>query len=258
MECVIKPDDVYIFLSLFKSFHHISENVTWIISADSIYSQNIDPNQISMCDFTIKPEWFQSYNYTHKDEQFEINIKSEILGKVICTYEKGQIITMKYTDNQDTLIITFKGENNTKTFKIPLQEIQHNIVEITNDPHDIIICLDVKEFNTYCSQLSYFGKYITIRCTKDIIELNASELYGNVDISIPIDKLKSFEISPDMEHDQYIHKYDHKYLSTILAFQHISSHVRMYLHHKKPLQMEYMPSPNFQLRFFLAPQIVDE
>ena len=100
MNCTVPVKQNKEFIGLFKNYKHISEYISIYVYTNKIYLQNMDSNQICLCDLTILSDWFEDYN---GDNDFIFHIKSEHFSKILATHEEGQQINLKALSSSDKL-----------------------------------------------------------------------------------------------------------------------------------------------------------
>lgn len=254
MNCTIPQSQNKQFVGLFKNYKHISEYISIYVYTNKIYLQNMDNNQICLCDLTILSDWFEEYN---GENDFCFHIKSEHFSKILATHEEGQQINLNLPSSSDKLCITFKNNKNKKTFKLALQDLQTEQITIESIDYDVEFSLESKIFDAYCNQLAGFGEIINVYCNSEHICLSTKSIDTNMDIEIPIDILCHYELVEDSTFTNYSNDFDNKYFNIIGTFKNVSNKVYLYLQDDKPLEIKISPTNSFIFRMFVAPQIKD-
>lgn len=254
MNCTVPVKRNKEFIGLFKNYKHISEYISIYVYNNKIYLQNMDNNQICLCDLTILYDWFEDYN---GENGFSFHIKSDHFSKILATHEEGQQINLKALSSSDKLCITFKNEKNKKTFKLALQDLQTEQISIESIDYDVEFSLDSKIFDSYCNQLAGFGEIINLHCNEEHIYLSTKSIDTNMNIEIPIDVLSHYELVEDSDFAGYSNDFDNKYFNIIGTFKNVCDKVYLYLQDDKPLVIKISPTDSFIFRMFVAPQIKD-
>ena len=255
MNCTIQQTQNKQFIGLFRNYKHISEYISIYVYTNKIYLQNMDVNQICLCDLTILSEWFENYS---GENDFHFHIKSDHFSKILATHEDGQQIHLKIVSSSDKLCITFKNDKNKKTFKLALQDLQTEQITIEAIDYDVEFSLESKIFDAYCNQLSGFGEIINILCNEKHIHLSTKSIDTNMNIEIPIDILSHYELVEDSNFTDYCNDFDNKYFNIIGTFKNVSDKVYLYLQDDKPLEIKISPTNSFIFRMFIAPQIKED
>lgn len=256
MECVLKEETISQFLIIFKQYKNISEYISFYVYTDKLYIQNMDVNKICLCEITINAQWFDSYTteLDSDNDSLTFHIKSETLSKILSTYESGQTVKLKLVKN-DKFIMTFCHESNKNTFRIPLQEITGELIQLNGTDYDLSFKLKTKKFESYCTQIGKSGSYIKIHCDENNIQFATNDVDISMDIDIPINVLDYYDIVEDYV---YTHTFDNKYFSIITGFKNISENVFAYLQTDNPLKLVYSVNNDLTIIFYIAPQIDNE
>jgi proliferating cell nuclear antigen PCNA len=242
-----------IFISLFQLLKAASSTVTIIFLDDHAYIQGMDSSHVCLFDAKIYSAWFDKYEICENDLK-NICLNSQILHSILSMSQEQDSVTLHYTDDADSLEIDLtnaKGEFN-KYFKIPLIEMETDLLEIPSVEYDVEFSIKAKKMNELISQLATFGDVINIKCTEEKIDLISKGDGGEMLVNIPIDDLSEFSISEGHVIDI---SYSLNYINKMCITTKLSAEIEWSISADIPLKIKYDLGDNSSVMFFIAPKI---
>ena len=256
------------FSSIMKNLKNFSSDIEIIIDKNRLYAQGMDSSHICLYELVLHNDWFCEYNV---DKSCVLGLNCEMLSKVLNCLSNEQIITMIYNEKKDNLRMILKpidGESGiVKEFKIPLMDIDAELLEIPEAEFSADIEMISSQFGELVNQLSIFGSEFEIKCSDNIIITGNGE-NGSMNAVIKNDDIISYAIEEDTE---LILTYSGLYINLITSFSKINNKVQIHLSNDIPMKIQYgmdnfmdndgsddddEEDKNF-IRFFLAPRISD-
>jgi proliferating cell nuclear antigen len=242
-----------IFISLFQLLKAASSTVTIIFLEDHAYIQGMDSSHVCLFDAKIYNTWFDKYEICENDLK-NICLNSQILHSILSMAQEQDSVTLHYEGDADSLEIDLtnaKGEFN-KYFKIPLIDMESDLLEIPSVEYDVEFSIKAKKMNELISQLATFGDVINIKCTEEKIDLISKGDGGEMLVNIPIDDLSEFSISEGQVIDI---SYSLNYINKMCITTKLSPEIEWSISADIPLKIKYDLGDNSSIMFFIAPKI---
>jgi proliferating cell nuclear antigen PCNA len=247
-------------VTIFRHLKGIVIDVNIMFSKEMFYIQSMDSSHACLVEIKIMSDWFDKYALK-EDEVLGVN--SEMLFKVIDCWKEGQEITI-YTKKNNNLFIDFNGEKQvTKKFKLPLIDIDSDIMEIPDKEYDVDLLLKSNDFKELVSELSIFNNTIMFRCSSDDekVVIEADGGLGAMQVEIKDDDILEFAISEDLELSV---TYALSYINTMCCFSKLNDSVYIHSSDDVPMKLHYSlddkdsSESNNYVKFYLAPKINDD
>ena len=251
-----------IFISLFQLLKNSTSIICVIFKEDQMYIQGMDNCHILLYEIILKSTWFDSYTKS-PTEHSNICFDSTIFHNVINISQDSDIIVIYYEGDNEAeslhidLETTKKGDFN-KYFKIPLCDVETEMLSIPDSEYDADFSISAKKITEITNQFMKFGSdSLDFNCTEEKIIIKS--FGGNCEmlVDVPIVDLSEYSISEDSEVNlsfslNTIHK---SCLSTKLTAEIVFS-----LHKDMPMRMKYhLDNENDNhITFYLAPKTKDE
>ena len=242
-----------IFISLFQLLKSASSFVTIIFLEDHAYIQGMDSSHVCLFDIKIYNNWFENYEVLENDAK-NICINSQIFHTILSMSQEQDSLTIHYEGDADSLEIDLtnaKGEFN-KYFKIPLIDMESELLGIPEVEYDVEFSIKSKKMNELISQLATFGDVVNINCCEEKIDLISKGDGGEMLVNIPIDDLSEFSIS---EGDVIDASYSLNYINKMCITTKLSSEIEISISAEMPLKIKYDLGDNSSVVFFIAPKI---
>jgi len=257
---ISEPTKLYTFTYVLQNIRSFTEFIELHFKEDGLYMQTLDSSRITIMELKLSNTWFDAYEFS---ENITLGINSNIIAKILSTYQKGHSMTITFDkNNEDTLDIEFKSECKdilNKEFTMPLVSLDEEQMSIPENESTAQFSISSNNFGNIISQLSNFGESIQINCNEENIDFIANGDSGSMKVKIDIDDLNEFAIVEDSSLEL---RYSLIYLSKIATFSKICKAVEIHLTHNYPLQVNYyLDEENDEknvLKLFLAPQYNDE
>jgi proliferating cell nuclear antigen PCNA len=242
-----------IFVSLFQLLKSASSYVTIIFLEDHAYIHGMDSSHVCLFDAKIYNNWFDKYEVSDNDLK-NVCINSQILHSILSMMQEHDSLLLHYEGETDSLEIDLtntKGEFN-KYFKIPLIDMESELLEIPSVDYDVEFSIRSKKMNEIISQLTTFGDVINIKCSEEKIDMISKGDGGEMLVNIPIDDLSEFSIS---EGDTIDVSYSLSYLNKMCITTKLAAEIELSISGEMPLKIKYDLGNNSSVMFFIAPKI---
>ena len=255
------------FSHIFKNLKNISSDVEMHVKQGGIYIQGMDSGHVCLFELELKSYWFDEYKFN--DKPLRLGIHCELMHKIINCKEEHQTISLKTTTG-DKLFVTLsprEGQNGiTKQFELPLIDIDSELLEVPDVDYDADIEIVSHDLSNLISQLSLFGRDLSISCSDKIVFKGSGEL-GTMSAIMEEDQICLYAIAEDTEIDL---TYNMDYLSKMVSFSKLNAVTKLHFGKEFPMKLQYdldfimdqedddedKESENY-IRFFLAPKIED-
>ncbi|CAD7680019.1 unnamed protein product [Nyctereutes procyonoides] len=145
----------------------------------SINLQNLDSSHISLVQLTLCSEGF----HVHLTTMTTTWLWREREEKKMCN--EG-IITLRATDNADTVALVFEAPNQEKAsdYEIRLIDLDFEQPGIPEQEYSCLVKRPSGEFSHICQDLSHIGDAAVISCAKGRVKCSASRVLGNGNIKL--------------------------------------------------------------------------
>uniref|UniRef100_A0A6C0BUC8 Proliferating cell nuclear antigen PCNA N-terminal domain-containing protein n=1 Tax=viral metagenome TaxID=1070528 RepID=A0A6C0BUC8_9ZZZZ len=246
------------FVNVFQYLKLFTTNINIHISSERMYIQGMDPSHVSIYELNLMSNWFDEYNVESDDL---IGVNSGILFKILNARGQGQTICMHRQDDSFELDLTSNEtnkENFNKYFKVPMIDIDEEMMEIPDNDYQLNISMQSKTFKSIIDQLSGFGDTIDVIYKEDKIYLKSeSTEEGEMKIEISLDDLDNCEVEEDLDMKK---SYASRYMHMFTQFQKISKEIYISFHNDLPVKVIYKmdEGDNNFIQFYLAPKISDD
>ena len=242
-----KLDDNTIIKSAFNSITNIVDEVQIQLDQEGLRLNALDKSHITFIHLELEKTVFDEYECTTPTS---INIDTLEFNKVLSRCKTSDELTL--TCDDDNLIIIFKNNNTTRTFKIKLIDLEYEQPPLPDLTPTFTCELSTKTFKDNINDIELFSEKLRIKHTTDddYLYINGggdfgetsskylieTSVNGECDSVFNIDKIKDFLKSE-------------KFSNTI----HLKSGIDL------PLILEYeLTTGDGLLNFLLAPRIEQE
>ena len=246
------------FSLIITNLHRFSESVILHFNSDKFYIQGMDFTQVALFEVCIGSEdFFEVYDIKDNDSD-NVGIRTAILQKIFNARDVGQPISIDYEGEPDYIEISFENkENDTKYipkyFRIPLIEIDQDMLTIPDSDYPIEFSIPTKTFSTLIGQLLGFGDEIKFKCNEELISIKSMDYEGSMTVTLlneTAEYISEFLIEEDTDTEI---KFSNKFFTHFCAFSKLSPEVALKLSDSSPMQMKYIMSEHSFMRFYLAP-----
>ena len=246
------------FIGIFQLLKNITSIISFIFKDDYIHIQGMDSGHICLFDINLNKEWFETY-IIGPNELTTVYINSQILHNVLSMVHESHSIIFHFEDNPDNISIDLfnesKGDLFNKFFKIPLSELDTEILEITEYDYDVDFSIGSKKIQDVLSQLLLFGEVLNISCSEEKINLNSTSVNGDMLVNIPIEEITEFSIS---EGEIIDISFNLKFILKMCTSNKLSTDIEFSIRKNYPMRIKYDLGKNNYLKFYIAPQITEE
>lgn len=233
----ISGNKTRVFTDIVSTLSGFISDINLYISKDAVYSQTIDKNKVSLCEFVLAKEWFESYVF-EEDTQLVLGVNFTILEKILKCRHTSQSIILTYETDGDYLCIDFAdGSSFDKSFEIPIYDVEYSEMKLPTDAEwDATLRFNSSDFNKLMSEASMFSETVRFVCNDTSVALEARSDTGSYKVEIPEDKLLEYSI---FEGENVDIMYALSYLVTISSFSRIHFEEAIELSDKLPLRATY-------------------
>lgn len=254
------------FGNILKHLKHFSQDISILINEERLYAQGMDSSHASMFELVLKNEWFTTYEI---EEDIVLGINCELISKVLNCLNNGQTITMEYDTKKDDLTISLiprDGEKcMKKEFKIPLMDLDNELMEIPDAEYTADLEIVSQEFYQLVDEMSIFGDTLGVNCTYDEVKFTGKGNLGEMTAIVKEDDIIMYAV--EEEADMTVN-YRMNYLKIFTSFTRVNSVVKLHMSENLPMKIQYdmdelvddedeEKEPENYLRFFLAPIVED-
>lgn len=243
---------------LLDSIKDLLNEAIFDCSSTGITLQAMDSSHVSLVSISMNSDGFDTYRC---DRNLSMGIHLPSLSKIMKCAGNDDIITMKATDDADTVSLVFESPNNEKVsdYEMKLIDLDTEHLGIPETEYSSIVKMPSGEFQRICRDLSQLGDSVVIACTKEGVKFSASGELGTGNIklcqSASTDKEEE-AVVVDMTEAVCL-TFALRYLNFFAKATPLSAQVQLSMSKDVPLVVEYKISELGFLRFYLAPKIED-
>ncbi|VDI25671.1 proliferating cell nuclear antigen [Mytilus galloprovincialis] len=142
-------------------------------SSTGIALQAMDSSHVSLVSLNIRSDGFETYRC---DRNLSMGMNLATMSKILKCAGNDDVITMKASDNADTVTFMFESQNNEKVsdYEMKLLDIDAEQLGIPDTEYSSVVKLPSGEFQRICRDLSQFGDSVVICCTKEGVKFSTS------------------------------------------------------------------------------------
>jgi proliferating cell nuclear antigen PCNA len=162
-----------------------------------------------------------------------------------------------YTVESDSLnidVLSPSGGNFNKYFKIPLLDIDYDLLDIPDTDYNAEFSIGAKKICEIIGQMLVFGTDINVKCSEEKIDLIASGLIGEMKVNIPIEDLTEFSINEGETIDL---SYSLTYISKMCLTNKLSDEISFSISEDCPMKIRYDLGGESSLTCYIAPKMKD-
>ena len=257
------------FSSILKSLKNFSLDIEIHVDGERLYAQGMDSSHCCLFELELLSDWFSEYDC---EDAVRLGVHCELLAKIFNCMSDNQNIQLDYTKDTDSLYITLspkEGESGiVKEFKLPLMNIEANLMEIPDTDYTADIHMISGDFTALVNQLSMFGNEIQVKCSDEIRFTGKGEM-GSMDAVIKEEDILYYAIEEDEELDL---NFSSSYINMMVVFGKLNKKVQIHISDAMPMKIQYgmdtfmdkedddddeEDKDKNYIRFFLAPKIED-
>lgn len=228
-------------------------------SSTGIALQAMDSSHVSLVSLNMRSDGFETYRC---DRNLSMGMNLSTMSKILKCAGNDDVITMKASDNADTVTFMFESQNNEKVsdYEMKLLDIDAEQLGIPDTEYSCVVKLPSGEFQRICRDLSQFGDSVVICCTKEGVKFSTSGDTGSGNIKLAQNS------SSDKEEEAVIIEMNQavsltfalRYLNYFAKATPLSPQVTLSMSQDVPLVVEYKIGDIGFLKYYLAPKIEDQ
>ena len=263
---------IEMFVALFQLLKNWGSNISLQFEHDRLYIQTMDKSHICLSNITIKNTWFTTYavdtntricvdsnnfaiiiNYALKHKKMEIRFEDESdPDKMFINLLSNDAASAAAATNATTT--GAKKENFDHFFELSLIDVEQDVLGIPEVDYNVEFTIDSKKISELISELNVFGTNLNIRCSEELLEMNASGDAGKLKVNIPIDDLNEYAIAEGEELDI---SYSLSHISRMCLSTKLGANVEIFISTEYPMSFKYSLGDDSFVSFYIAPKIVD-
>ncbi len=187
---MISYKSAFSFKRMIDAINVLVSEGTFIFSRDGLRFRSTDPSVISMVDFFLPKEKFESYKV---DNEMKIGLDLDYFSKILSRARKEDKLEFEISDA--TLKTVFKGKTK-RSFSIPLLDLEYKELPIPKIEYNAELVLASKEINEFLKDAEIISTFIVFNVSPSKIFLSSSSSRGDFNHEIPKDSeiIKEFKV----------------------------------------------------------------
>jgi proliferating cell nuclear antigen PCNA len=241
-------------VALFHLLKSCTSCVCTMFKHDHLHIQGMDKSHVCLFDIKIYKKWFSEYDCKDETICFDTHTFYNIINSAGETHSIG-LSSTNDGDNLDIDLITSQGGLFNKHFRIPLIDMEYDVLEIPETEYDAEFSIHSKKICDIVSQMTSFGSDLNIKCSEESFELIANGIIGEMSVKIPIDDLTAFSIN---EGEVINLKYSLSYINKMCLTNKLSTEIDFFISRDCPMKIKYDLGEESSFAFYIAPKISDD
>jgi proliferating cell nuclear antigen len=219
------------------------------VTEGKIRFNSMDPARISMVDFELSSEAFETYEL---DAPKNIGVNLEDMNKMLRRARPGDRLRMTLDDQTNRFVLTFEGISVT-TFSIPLLDLGESSTTSPQIPFTATVRMEAGVFSEALKDVGIVGDHVSLRATPDFLRLEGESDVESVDVRLN----KQSEGVAHMEVKEECRSiYIISYISNMLRAAETTDVVEFEFGQDLPLRLT-VPLEGGKISFLLAPRVED-
>jgi proliferating cell nuclear antigen PCNA len=255
-------DKASMFCNIIHNLKQFSLDVVVImLDGKRLYMQGLDSSHVSLFEIDLKKGWFETYNWTKKDE-CSIAINPSLLDKALSTKQPGQNVVLEHKNGSSNLLLKLNGgpsSNIDKEFTLPLSAAEgYELMSVPVQEYDVDLTIASKRLASVIDQLMLFGNNVSVNCTgEQVIFKSEGESGDSGEMSARIDtedEVIGYEIIEGLDLTQ---SFSLRFLKIMMGFHSLSKDAVLGWGDDKPMTVKYDLGDESRVQFFMAPRVVE-
>ena len=221
--------------------------VTLRVDKDKIEVVAIDPASVAMVEYKLLSSAFVEYSVPVPQE---LAINLDHLKQILKRSKATDTVTIALDEAKQRLTIILKG-GNTKTFNIPLINIEENEQQIPNLDFKTKVSLPSEKFDEAVEDMNIVSESVALNVHPDKLYFRAESNLKDAQVEMP----STEETVIILDGDAISSKYSTEYLKKIAKASKLSDSVSLEFDNDYPLRVEYKLLDKLRLSFILAPRV---
>ena len=251
---ITDPEKTHHLSIILRNLKLFVDNISMRFSNDGLHIQTLDQGQCCLLDLHISCNWFDTYEYS-TDDLAVVSVNTSTIQKVISTRATDQSIDISVNDDTDYLHIYLSDSKDTcdKLFKIPLVDLDVDLVEPTINDSDVDLIMPTRSFTTLIKQLQEFSNTLHTHFTDESISFEAHGVDGTMTAKVDLEHdATEYSITEELELRQ---QFGLKYIEFMHSFGGLATEINMYFSENQPFHAKYNLAEGAYMSFYLAPMI---
>ncbi len=219
------------------------------VTTTKIRFNSMDPARISMVDFEISSEAFESYKL---DAPKNIGLNLEDMNKMLRRARPGDRLRMNLEEQTNRFVLTSEGVSVT-TFSIPLLDLGETTSPTPQIPFTATIKMEAGVLSEALKDVGIVGDHVTLRATQDFLRLEGESDVESVNVRLnkQSEGMAHMEVKGECRAIYII-----SYLQNMLRAAETTDVVEVEFGQDLPLRMT-VPIEGGRIAFLLAPRVED-
>ncbi|EPQ27039.1 uncharacterized protein PFL1_05323 [Pseudozyma flocculosa PF-1] len=257
-------------------------------SEDGIRLQAMDNSHVALSAIELRTDAFEDFRC---DRPMSIGVSLASLGKILKGANNEDILSLKKSDDGDTLQMTFESPKSDRVgeFEMKLMDIDSEHLGIPDTQYDAVVKMSSSEFSRICRDLSNIGESVKIEVSKEGVSFSAEGEIGQARMTLKQGSGTAVSADLDDDDDEEDQKpakkkrkadgssssaggvvpvriemqqsvnltFSLKYLSNFAKAAPLADEVQLHMSNEVPLLCEF-GFENGYVRFYLAPKLSED
>ncbi len=244
MELVLK--DATIFKKSIEAISVLIDEAELVIKQDGLELKATDPSQISMVDFSMPKNAFETF----KCEETRLGLDLDYLNQVLSRAQSSDKLLLSIDEKKAFLSVTFKGKAQ-RSFQVPLIDISTSEVPTPRIEFDAELKISSGFLQNAFKDAALISSHITLGCTSEKFFIKANSSKGNLVEEAAQDKENLPELKVKMECKSM---FPLDYLQDMVKAASAPETLSLFIKTNAPVKISYLIG-EASITYFLAPRI---
>ena len=219
------------------------------VNQNKITFNSMDPARISMVDFELSSEAFETFNI---DAPKNIGLNLEDMNKMLRRARPGDRLQMSLDDQTNRFVMTFQGISVT-TFSIPLLDLGESSTHNPEIPFTATLRMEAGVLAEALKDVGIVGDHVTLRATPDFLRLEGESDVESVNVRLnkQSEGVAHMEVKEECKSIYII-----SYIQNMLKAAEATDIIEYEFGQDLPLKLT-VPLEGGKISFLLAPRVED-
>jgi len=218
--------------------------------------QAMDAAHVSLVALLLRKDGFEDYTC---DRPITLGINLDAMTKVLKCAGNDDTVTMKSSDDADSVTFIFESKNKISDFELKILDIEADTLGIPEVEYKSVMKMPAVDFQKIVGNLSTWGDAVVIATSKHGVKFSVSGELGSGNINVKANSDVDSESGVVLEvNDDVTLTFALKKLTSFTKATPLSTSVSLSMSDDVPLAVEYTVEDLGYIRYYLAPKIDDD
>jgi proliferating cell nuclear antigen len=257
---------IEIFSSIFQLFKGWGTHINMQFSEKGLYIQLMDKSHICLSELNLYKDWFSEYTVS---DPYSLALNTQHFATMISYAQKHETLEIVYGENPnnnsksepslDHIYINLINTKENKAtfdhfFELSLIETDDEIMGIPEVDYSVELTIEAKKIIELFNELLVFGPDLNVVCDETYMNFTANGDSGNLKVQISTEDLDEYSINEGETMDI---SYSLSHLCKMCSSAKLSPNIHIGFSEEYPMLLKYDLGNDSNVKFYVAPKVVD-